>query len=94
MPDYNTGGGEDGPYVSADDDVQGGVWYWLAPSTYHGDFSNAYGQSLTFYLQQSSPNGASWLPHGDWRRRAARIIVRQGFESVANTQLPAEDGAV
>ncbi len=56
VPDYNTGGGQDGPYVSADDDVQGGTWYWLAPAAYHGDFSNAYGQTLTFYLQQSSLN--------------------------------------
>ena len=56
VPDYNTGGGQDGPYVSADDDVQGGTWYWLAPGAYHGDFSNAYGQTLTFYLQQSSLN--------------------------------------
>lgn len=40
------------------------------------------------YLQPGPPQEAALLPHGDWRRRKGRIIVRQGFEAVADSQAP------
>ncbi|MFQ5489394.1 MAG: laminin B domain-containing protein [Phycisphaerae bacterium] len=55
-PDYNFTGGNPGAYVSADDDVTGGTWYFQAPAKYHGDFGAAYGRTLTFDLKQSSLN--------------------------------------
>lgn len=53
-PDFNATGGNPGAYVSADDDVAGGIWYWKAPPKFHGDFAAAYGKTLTFDLRQSS----------------------------------------
>jgi hypothetical protein len=53
-PDYLASGGNPGGCLSADDDVQGGTWYWQAPAKFYGNFSQAYGQTLTFDLKQSS----------------------------------------
>jgi hypothetical protein len=53
-PDYNFAGGNPGAFISADDDAAGGVWYFRAPAKFLGDFSGAYGRTLTFDLQQSS----------------------------------------
>ncbi|MFH0982339.1 MAG: laminin B domain-containing protein [Planctomycetota bacterium] len=50
---YNSSGGNPGGCVSANDDAAGGVWYFQAPENFHGDFSNAYGKTLTFDLKQS-----------------------------------------
>jgi hypothetical protein len=55
-PDYVGTGGNPGGHVSADDDAQGGVWYFQAPAKFHGNFSGAYGMTLTFDLRQSSLN--------------------------------------
>ncbi len=52
-PDWLSSGGNPGGALSADDDVQGGTWYWQASVNYYGNFSNAYGQALTFDLKQS-----------------------------------------
>ena len=40
------------------------------------------------YLQPAPPTGSSLLASGDWRRRTSRIIARQGFEPVADSQAP------
>ena len=53
-PTHNGTGGNPGGYIAATDDVQGGVWYFRAPASFHGDFSSGYGTNLTFDLQQSS----------------------------------------
>ncbi len=53
-PTYYASGGNPGGYVSATDDVTGGTWYWQAPAKFHGDFSSALGQTLTFQLRQSA----------------------------------------
>lgn len=53
-PDFNATGGKPGAFVSADDDVAGGVWFWKAPPKFHGDFSGAFGRTLTFDQRQSS----------------------------------------
>ncbi|MFP4055184.1 MAG: laminin B domain-containing protein [Phycisphaerae bacterium] len=53
-PTWESSGGNPGGYISATDDVQGGTWYFNAPAAFHGDFSSAYGTSLTFDLRQSS----------------------------------------
>ena len=55
-PDFQFSGGNPGGHLTADDDVQGGVWYWQAPQKYHGNFAGAYGKTLTFDLKQSGTN--------------------------------------
>lgn len=54
LPDYHSTGGNPDGYISADDDVQGGTWYFQAPSKFHGDFSQAYGTDIEFDLRQSN----------------------------------------
>ncbi len=41
-------------HIFAEDDVAGGVWYFVAPSQYRGDKSAFYGASMEYYLTQSS----------------------------------------
>lgn len=53
-PTYHEAGGNPGGYVSATDDVSGGVWYWNASGRYLGDKSGFYGGSLAFDLNQSA----------------------------------------
>ncbi|MFQ5463193.1 MAG: laminin B domain-containing protein [Phycisphaerae bacterium] len=53
-PDFVATGGNPGGHASADDDVQGGTWFFQAPVKYHGNFAGAYGMTLTFDLKQSS----------------------------------------
>jgi len=53
LPTYHATGGNPGGYVSATDNVQGGVWYFKAGPQFHGDFSTGYGTDLTFDLRQS-----------------------------------------
>jgi hypothetical protein len=55
-PDFVASGGNAGGHVSADDDVQGGVWFFQAPASYHGNYSGALGNTFTFDLKQSSLN--------------------------------------
>ena len=54
LPDYHATGGNPGGYISATDNVQGGVWYYKAPEKFRGDFQSGYGTNLTFDLRQSS----------------------------------------
>lgn len=51
---HSKGGVNNSGFISADDDVAGGTWYWSAPSEFLGDKSEFYGESLSFYLNQSS----------------------------------------
>lgn len=51
---YKSEGGVKDGYIFADDDVQGGVWYFTAPETYHGNQSEFYGATLKFSLFQDS----------------------------------------
>ena len=53
-PIYHADGGNPGGYLSAKDKQHGSYWYWRAPEKFHGDFSMAYGKTLTFDLKQSS----------------------------------------
>ena len=53
-PDFVASGGNPGGYVSADDDVQGGTWFFQAPVAHRGNFSGALGRTLTFDLKQST----------------------------------------
>lgn len=53
-PTYEPSGGNPGSYISADDAVQGGVWYFSAPSKFLGDQSATYGGTLSFDLRQSA----------------------------------------
>lgn len=54
---YSPDGGVVDGYIYADDDVQGGVWYFTAPASYHGNKTEYYGATLKFSLfQESSMN--------------------------------------
>lgn len=53
-PTHNDAGGNPGGYLSATDDVTGGVWYWNASERYLGDRSDFYGGTLSFDLDQSA----------------------------------------
>lgn len=53
-PDYNATGGNPGGYLSADDDVAGGTWYWDAPDAFLGDRSGSFGRMLSFDLRQTA----------------------------------------
>lgn len=52
-PDYNATGGNPGGFLSADDNVAGGVWYWDAPVKFLGNQSFSFGETLSFDLAQS-----------------------------------------
>lgn len=51
---YAAEGGVTDGYIYADDDVQGGVWYFTAPDTYLGNKNEFYGATLKFSLLQDS----------------------------------------
>lgn len=51
---YSPDGGVIDGYIYADDDVQGGVWYFTSPKDYHGKKSDYYGATLEFSLYQKS----------------------------------------
>ena len=53
VPTYHSGNGNPDGYISVDDGVLDGTWYWLAPSNYLGDKSYYYGKYLKFDLKQS-----------------------------------------
>lgn len=54
LPDHYDKDGNPGGYISARDDIAGGVWYWSAPEKFLGNKSWAYGKMLSFSLRQSS----------------------------------------
>lgn len=53
LPSWYSSGGNPGGYIAATDDVAGGVWYFRAPLSFHGDFTTAYNTTLVFDLKQS-----------------------------------------
>ena len=54
FPYHESSGGNPGGHLRVEDDVQGGVWYWVASPAFLDDKSAYYGGRLTFDLQQSS----------------------------------------
>jgi hypothetical protein len=54
MPNYINKNGNSGGYISANDNIAGGVWYWSAPEIFLGNKSSTYGKELSFSLNQSS----------------------------------------
>ena len=56
VPEYSEDGGVQNGYIYAIDEVTGGVWYFVAPKSYNGNRSDAYGKSLSFSLKQSGLN--------------------------------------
>jgi len=52
-PDWLATDGNPGGYISATDDVQGGIWYFRGPIKFNGNFAGAYGRNLSFDLRQS-----------------------------------------
>jgi alkaline phosphatase D len=54
FPYHESSGGNPGGHLRVEDDVQGGVWYWVASPAFLEDKSAYYGGRLTFDLQQSS----------------------------------------
>ena len=53
-PNYEETGGNPGGHLSAVDDVQGGVWYWVAPANFRGDKSGFYGGTFTYDIYQNN----------------------------------------
>jgi len=51
---YATGGVDNSGYIYSSDLEDGLYWYWNAPAQFLNDMSEAYGGSLSFYLNQSS----------------------------------------
>lgn len=54
IPTYVSTGGNPGGYISAQDDVTFGTWYWQAPAGFLGNMTIMYGRNLSFELKQSS----------------------------------------
>lgn len=54
LPTWIATGGNPGGFITADDDVAGGVWYWQAPPHFLGNRAVAYQTNLTFGLRQSA----------------------------------------
>lgn len=52
-------GGHPGGYVSADDSVGGKTWVFIAPDSFLGDMSAAFGGTLSYDLKSSNPGGAT-----------------------------------
>lgn len=53
-PDYHSTGGNPDGYISADDDVAGGTWYFDAPAKFLGNQAGAFGNTLSYDLRQSA----------------------------------------
>ncbi|MPT32134.1 MAG: T9SS type A sorting domain-containing protein [Chryseobacterium sp.] len=53
-PDWHSTNGNPGGYISADDTVAGGVWYWEAPSKFKGNQLASFGRNLKFQLTQNN----------------------------------------
>jgi hypothetical protein len=77
-PDWHATGGNPGGYVSADDDVLGGTWYWSAPPAFLGDRSGAYGNALRFELRQS--NTSSPFENREFILRGAGLELYYDFD--------------
>lgn len=54
FPNHEESGGNPGRCLSAVDDVQGGVWYWVAPAQFTGSKSAYLGGQLTFDIYQNN----------------------------------------
>ena len=54
FPNHEASGGNPGKCLSAVDDVQGGVWYWVAPAQFTGGKSAYLGGELTFDIYQNN----------------------------------------
>ncbi len=76
-PVYYAQGGNPGGYISATDKQQGQYWYWRAPAKFYGDFSMAYGKTLTFDLKQTATTSQA--------DRDDVILVGGGIRLVYNT---------
>lgn len=53
FPDRVEDGGDPGAYLSAEDDVTGDVWYWVAPRAFRGAKAPYVGGRLSLSLRQS-----------------------------------------
>ena len=54
FPNHEDSGGNPGRCLSAVDDVQGGVWYWVAPAQFTGGKAAYLGGQLTFDIYQNN----------------------------------------
>ena len=74
-PSYAAEGGITDGYIFADDDVQGGVWYFTAPKTYNGNKSEFYGATLKFSLLQESRMSKQFLSDD--------IVIKNGNDQIS-----------
>ena len=50
QPDYNLTGGNPGGYISGSNDLDAGLWVFVAPAKFLGDKRGAYNRALSFNL--------------------------------------------
>jgi hypothetical protein len=62
---WSSAGGNPGGHIELTDQVVGGVTYFVAPPQFHGNYSSAYGTSLTFDLRQSYPGAPDQFDDSD-----------------------------
>lgn len=79
---YSPDGGVQDGYIYADDDATGGVWYFTAPNSYHGDKNEYYGATLEFSLYQDSAM-SNQFNYND-------IIFRNGNDQITYVHNPSE----
>eukprot|EP00977_Amphora_coffeiformis_P008080 scaffold1808_cov158-Amphora_coffeaeformis.AAC.4 len=81
-PTYSSVDGNPGGYIFAVDDVSGGVWRFQAPSKFQGDFSAAYGLTLSFDLFQNATTD----------QFSSRDVIIQGGDSLIWYDTPNNPG--
>ena len=80
-------GGNPAGHIELTDQVIGGVTYFVAPAKFHGNYSSAYGTSLTFDLRQSYTGSPNQFDDSDV------ILVGGGLTLVFDTPInPANNG--
>jgi laminin B (domain IV) len=80
-------GGNPAGHIELTDQVIGGVTYFVAPAKFHGNYSSAYGTSLTFDLRQSYTGSPNQFDDSDV------ILVGGGLTLVFDTPMnPANNG--
>ena len=72
---WSASGGNPGGYVFIDDLTTGGVTYFVAPSSFLGNMSGAYGTSLTFDLRQTYSGAANQFNDEDVLLQGAGLTL-------------------
>lgn len=76
-PSWNSGGGYITIYGDSD-------WFWIAPAKFHGDFSAAYGKTLSF--DQFFDKDKTYTPFGNYDERRKWVVINGGGYSLYYTR--------